>query len=479
MSRYKKGDIAMSVVIIITIVVSVLLLGARSFLYSKGIIDSDKIIGMYRTTEESGSMILSLLNDDIDDSGLEMATILASSGLKDFPSGVKEEYIEKTLNNLASVKGKDGCYIRISTSDGDFFYNEPNEVEEEEEVYEVEESENDLGIHFNNLPVLKSDTCITSPYGWRWWNDEKILFTKPLNPSLKDIFMQIGTDEKEIDIKIKDIFRENMNILLDKVSPSTGSVDVSTIKKTNENDYEAYDKTNNNVYRIKIENSQLKFYFKDKRWQFHKGIDWRGNNIDAVVSVAPGKVTQVVSECNENPVTVCLQGTDNEPDGCFCNNGYGNVIVIGHGNLVERSGIDKKVFEYYTYYYHLHDVFVKVGQTVKSGDSLGTVGNTGRSTGPHLHFGVGKYPFEMPYRTNIENFYNPCPFFSATSGLSSVVQKAESSSCHPCQVDCTDNTIRGTDKELLENCINTKAKKETAALPLINGKIAGVELVCY
>ncbi len=54
----------------------------------------------------------------------------------------------------------------------------------------------------------------------------------------------------------------------------------------------------------------------------------------------------------------------------------GNSVVIDHG-----WGI-------YTMYFHLKDVFVKEGSFVKKGDVIGTVGKTGRATGPHLHWGL-------------------------------------------------------------------------------------------
>lgn len=56
--------------------------------------------------------------------------------------------------------------------------------------------------------------------------------------------------------------------------------------------------------------------------------------------------------------------------------GFGNLIIIQH-NLGFR-----------TYYAHLHQVQVKAGDFVHKGQQIGLSGNTGRSTGPHLHYEV-------------------------------------------------------------------------------------------
>lgn len=56
--------------------------------------------------------------------------------------------------------------------------------------------------------------------------------------------------------------------------------------------------------------------------------------------------------------------------------GYGNYILLRHYNGVE------------TLYGHLSEVNVEVGQLIKAGQVIGLGGNTGRSTGPHLHFEV-------------------------------------------------------------------------------------------
>lgn len=56
--------------------------------------------------------------------------------------------------------------------------------------------------------------------------------------------------------------------------------------------------------------------------------------------------------------------------------GYGNTIIVDHG------------FNYKSLYGHLLEMNVRVGQTVKRGQQIGKIGNTGNSVGPHLHYEV-------------------------------------------------------------------------------------------
>jgi murein DD-endopeptidase MepM/ murein hydrolase activator NlpD len=72
--------------------------------------------------------------------------------------------------------------------------------------------------------------------------------------------------------------------------------------------------------------------------------------------------------------------------------GYGNVIVIDHGYGIE------------TKYGHLSGIYVVAGQEVKRGEVIGTVGTTGRTTGPHLHYEV------LVYQTPV----NPAQFLGSS-----------------------------------------------------------------
>jgi murein DD-endopeptidase MepM/ murein hydrolase activator NlpD len=58
--------------------------------------------------------------------------------------------------------------------------------------------------------------------------------------------------------------------------------------------------------------------------------------------------------------------------------GYGNLVIIENG-------------PWRTYYAHLSKIPVKTGEQVKAGELIGISGNTGNSTGPHLHYEIRKY----------------------------------------------------------------------------------------
>ena len=68
--------------------------------------------------------------------------------------------------------------------------------------------------------------------------------------------------------------------------------------------------------------------------------------------------------------------------------GDGEVLVAKNGGAAGNYVALRHGRQYMTRYMHLSKVLVKPGQKVKRGDRIGLSGNTGRSTGPHLHFEV-------------------------------------------------------------------------------------------
>jgi murein DD-endopeptidase MepM/ murein hydrolase activator NlpD len=83
----------------------------------------------------------------------------------------------------------------------------------------------------------------------------------------------------------------------------------------------------------------------------HSGLDFRSETGDPVRATANGVV-----------------------ESAGWNGGYGNMVEIDHGN------------GFSTRYGHMSKIEVKVGQQIKTGQVIGRVGSTGRSTGPHLHY---------------------------------------------------------------------------------------------
>ncbi len=97
----------------------------------------------------------------------------------------------------------------------------------------------------------------------------------------------------------------------------------------------------------------------------HKGVDLASRTGNKISIRAKGKVTRA------------------EYAG-----GYGNLVVVDHGNGFQ------------TKYAHLNKIYVKKGAYLEIGDTIGEVGTTGRSTGPHLHYEIlfqGKDVDPLPF----------------------------------------------------------------------------------
>ena len=94
------------------------------------------------------------------------------------------------------------------------------------------------------------------------------------------------------------------------------------------------------------------FCYRPNRKRVHQGLDIKVQTGDTIYAAFDGKVR----------ITA------------FQRRGYGHYIVVRHNNGIE------------TLYAHLSKKLVKENQNVKAGDPIGIGGNTGRSSGSHLHF---------------------------------------------------------------------------------------------
>jgi murein DD-endopeptidase MepM/ murein hydrolase activator NlpD len=116
-----------------------------------------------------------------------------------------------------------------------------------------------------------------------------------------------------------------------------------------------------NIWPIKGGIGHISMYFGENRDPFtgqlyvHKGIDLSTyRQGDPIVATADGQVVTVDYDAN----------------------GFGNYVIIRH-----KHG-------FYTRYGHMHSFKVRTGQRVQQGEVIGYIGNTGRSTGPHVHYEV-------------------------------------------------------------------------------------------
>ncbi|MCK5857448.1 MAG: M23 family metallopeptidase [Bacteroidales bacterium] len=93
-----------------------------------------------------------------------------------------------------------------------------------------------------------------------------------------------------------------------------------------------------------------------KTLRMHEGIDFSAPTGTPIYATGDGEVERLKGKMS----------------------GYGKVLIIDHG------------FGYESLYAHMSKIFVKPGEKVKRGQIIGYVGNTGRSTGPHLHYEIRK-----------------------------------------------------------------------------------------
>jgi murein DD-endopeptidase MepM/ murein hydrolase activator NlpD len=225
-------------------------------------------------------------------------------------------------------------------------------------------------------PALSADA--KSPHG-----SPNTKVPPTVNPGATKPAITPGASNKPL-VTLKDTVTQNRNLLLEQLEEIL-------------DDHPSNDIYNNvwrsdrvNPYRIPVDSlpdsvriDMSKFViphrgvvtsrFGPRRYRFHYGIDLKVNVGDSILSSFDGKVRIIDYEAK----------------------GYGHYVVIRHENGLE------------TVYAHFSQVLVEHDQAVKAGELIGLGGNTGRSTGPHLHY-------ELRY---LGNAINPENMINFSTGL--------------------------------------------------------------
>lgn len=178
---------------------------------------------------------------------------------------------------------------------------------------------------------------------------------------LDDIFRKVGMNPDEILRTVRRGYSGQGGPLTPIGYSSSGNAEISQDEAKANEILITLDKVN--TYRIAIEKMPLAMPVKSavrytspfgRRWgRMHSGIDMAGPSGTAVYATGDGVVTHAGWQ-----------------------RGYGNLIKIQHELGTE------------TRFAHLSKIRVKVGQKVSRGARIGDMGNTGRSTGSHLHYEV-------------------------------------------------------------------------------------------
>jgi len=182
----------------------------------------------------------------------------------------------------------------------------------------------------------------------------------------KILFVKRGTKTYQIDLeptKFQIIKKHTITVdnkfVTDELSPETLEF-IKECKKVKEVAFSNYTKLQfNDRFRNPLESIHItsRFYvrrdYNNKKGRPHGGVDFRGKIGTPILAIQEGTVVLAQKMYYE-----------------------GNFTIIDHGHKI------------FSFYMHQDEIKVKVGERVKKGQVVGTIGSTGMSTGPHLHLGA-------------------------------------------------------------------------------------------
>lgn len=126
-------------------------------------------------------------------------------------------------------------------------------------------------------------------------------------------------------------------------------------------------------------NSSCFGYYTSTNCTPHNGVDLTSPVVSPkIYSIADGVVKGIVASA-----THCTVDWKNGKACSYCANSAGNSVEVEHTVII--NGVETK---FTSQYFHLASISVRNGQVVSKGDEIGTMGNTGCSSGRHLHFNL-------------------------------------------------------------------------------------------
>lgn len=238
-------------------------------------------------------------------------------------------------------------------------YNSPKQAKLEQENIRLTENFNSINQHLFQINKVMSELQFRDDSIYR-----ALLSVSPIPNSIREA--GIGGSEKYNNLQgfESSALMTRTNLLTDKLyrqlyiqSKSYDEIIKHSLEKEKELSHMPFlmPMSQDDIYRVSDYFGHRIDPF-DGTKHFHHGIDYAGLVGSPVYATGNGKIILVKHS----------------------KTGYGNEIVIDHG------------YGFKTRYAHLNEIIIKEGQKVKRGEQIATLGSSGKSTGPHLHYEVVK-----------------------------------------------------------------------------------------
>ncbi len=308
--------------------------------------------------------------------------------IKDVGSIIETLYFDETIkvkNENISIKEK--IFTDVSTLSQYLLYGS----NEKQDVYEVKEGETIVDVAFNNQ-LNTEEFLIANP---NFTSENNLLSAGQvvniglINPLISLIVESHVVEDLEIDYdkEIEYDYTKHVGYTLKKQEGQTGvSRATLKLKTVNGEMHEVINISDEEirpaVSEIIVRGGRRQNYQSNTSNIYGDTANWGWPTIRPYIISSPygwrwGKMHEAIDITGTgqgSPIFAANNGTIEFAG--WDSTGGGRTVVINHNN------------GYYTVYAHLNSLYVRTGQAVARGTTLGGMGRTGRATGTHLHYGV-------------------------------------------------------------------------------------------